>query len=70
MVEAAEAVAVAGPYPTRIAAEDAGEAIYRGVKHIPFLYDECFHTVVEIPDHRQGVDATIRKLIDDRGDEE
>lgn len=61
-VEAANAVSTVGPYATRQEAEDAGEIVYQSVRHIDFLNDECFFTVVEIPDQPQGPHVAIKAL--------
>lgn len=69
-VEAANAVATVGPYATRQEAEDAGEIVYQSVRHIDFLNDECFFTVVEIPDQPQGPHVAIKALTESWGEDE
>lgn len=70
-VEAAAPVTTVGPYATAQEAENAGETVLNAVHYIDYLNEECFYTIVEIPDQFRGTQPAIEVLLgnEDEGDD-
>lgn len=68
-VDEASPAATVGPYATAQEAEDAGETVLRAVRHVDFLEQEGFFTVVELPDPPHDPHTAITALLETWGDD-
>lgn len=68
-VEAAQTAAVVGPFKTLEEAEQAGDKVHEGVKHVDFLNQECFHSIVELPRHAVTPGMVIQDLLNEYDDD-
>jgi hypothetical protein len=57
MVEGSHANDIIGPYSTYLEADHDGQKIYEAIEHIPFLAEEWWYNVIQIPEKRSADDA-------------